>query len=139
MYKSKSGPSTEPCEALYITISVRVSVIVIPRPTKLVRGINVTSDVRPPPVCISFPEQISETHMGVFRYCTDISLRGYTSAFWSIWTLTYLNSRPSALINCNMLDIWQLFISGATLGGWFVSYCTHTSLTLRECSAIWAL
>ena len=64
VYKAKSGPSTEPCETLYesVTLSIRVSVIVIPRPTKLVRGINVTSDVRPPPVCISFPEKIS----GVF-------------------------------------------------------------------------
>ena len=57
VYKAKSGPSTEPCETLYesVTLSVRVSVIVISRPTKLVRGINVTSDFRPPSVCISFP------------------------------------------------------------------------------------
>ena len=57
---SVSGPSTENCETLYnyVTLSVRVSIIVIPRPTKLVRGINVTWDVRPPPVCISFLEQI---------------------------------------------------------------------------------
>ena len=46
MYKAKSGPSAESCEALYesVTLSVRVSVMVIPRPTKLGRGINVTSD-----------------------------------------------------------------------------------------------
>ena len=68
VYKTKSGPSTEPCETLYDseTLSVRVSVIVISRPTKLVRGINVTSDFRPPSVCISFPKQISETYRGVF-------------------------------------------------------------------------
>ena len=36
VYKAKTGPSTEPCETLYesVTLSVRVSVIVIPRPTR---------------------------------------------------------------------------------------------------------
>ena len=69
MYKAKSsGPSTEPCEALYesVTLSVRVSVVFIPRPTKMIRGTNVTWDVRPPSVCISFPKHISETHRGIF-------------------------------------------------------------------------
>ena len=34
VYKAKSGPNTEPCEILYesVTLSVRLSVIFIPRP-----------------------------------------------------------------------------------------------------------
>ena len=62
--------------------------------------------------------------MGVFfSYCTHTSLRGYTSAFWGIWTLTYLNSRPSAIINCTMLDIWQLLFPEQL---WETSHIAHT-------------
>ena len=88
VFEAKRGPSTEPCETLYdsVTLSVRVSVIVITRPTKLVWGINVTLDVRPPPVCISFPEQISETHRLFFHIAHTYSL-GIIQAPFGVYKL----------------------------------------------------
>ena len=44
---------------------------------------------------------------GFLLYCTHTSLRGCRCAFGGLWTLTYLNGRPLAIINFNVPDIWR--------------------------------
>ena len=75
-----------------------------------------------PRMFVSFPDQISGNHGGgggyvfftLHSHITQVMRCIY--AFWSFWILTHPIGRPSVLINFNMPDIWQCFVSRADFG-----------------------
>ena len=66
------------------------------------------------PVPAVYPRFVSGADLGIggfILYCKHTSLRGCGCAFWSLWTSTYLNGRPSVIINFKCPVKWFEFIN----------------------------